>query len=209
MENTKLTFLPKLEDSIKQILNIPITDERKEVLSPLIHYIREKQDKNEAINLNFICTHNSRRSQFSQIWAKVAASYFGVEANCYSGGIEITACNERAVASLQRIGFRTISDNATENPKYEVFYSEMKAGIKAFSKLVDDLSNPASNFAAIMTCDHADENCPIISGAEIRIPVRFEDPKKFDETELEQKMYDERSLQIASEMFYVFSRAND
>jgi arsenate reductase len=207
MDNTKLTFLPKLEDSIKQILNTPITDERKEVLSPLIHYIREKQAKNEAINLNFICTHNSRRSQFSQIWAKVASGYHGIKSNCFSGGIEITAFNERAVASLQRIGFRIISDNATENPKYEVFYSEMEQGIKAFSKLVEDQSNPTSNFAAIMTCDHADENCPIISGAEIRIPVRFEDPKKFDGTELEQLMYDKRSFQIATEMFYVFSKA--
>lgn len=57
-----------------------------------------------------------------------------------------------------------------------------------------------------MTCSHADENCPFIPGAETRIPVRYEDPKEFDDTEMESEKYDERSKQIASEMFFVFSR---
>jgi arsenate reductase (thioredoxin) len=57
-----------------------------------------------------------------------------------------------------------------------------------------------------MTCSHADENCPFIPGAEARIPVRYEDPKAFDDTTEEAAQYDARSRQIASEMFFVFSR---
>jgi arsenate reductase (thioredoxin) len=63
-------------------------------------------------------------------------------------------------------------------------------------------SNP---YAAVMTCSHADENCPFIPAAEVRIPVRYEDPKQFDNTPGEADRYDQRSLQIASEMFHVFS----
>ena len=65
--------------------------------------------------------------------------------------------------------------------------------------------NPATNFAVIMTCSHADENCPFIPGAEKRISVMYEDPKLYDNSILEKKMYKERSIQIATEMKYIFS----
>ena len=55
-----------------------------------------------------------------------------------------------------------------------------------------------------MTCSQADGGCPFIAGAEKRIPITYEDPKAFDDSPLEEAKYDERSLQIASEMFYVF-----
>lgn len=56
-----------------------------------------------------------------------------------------------------------------------------------------------------MTCSQADEGCPYIAGAEKRIPVRYEDPKSSDKTPQQNEIYTQRSLQIASEMFYVFS----
>ena len=59
-----------------------------------------------------------------------------------------------------------------------------------------------------MTCDHADENCPFIPGCDVRLPIRYEDPKAFDDTPLEAEKYDERSLQIANEMFYAFKNIN-
>ena len=57
-----------------------------------------------------------------------------------------------------------------------------------------------------MTCSTADEGCPFIAGAEKRFPIRYDDPKTFDGTELMNEKYTERSLEIASEMFYVFSQ---
>lgn len=208
MQTQKLKLLPTLKSTIAKARQLNITEERIQVLNPLIEFIQFKIDQGKEINLNFICTHNSRRSQFSQIWAQTAADYFGVPANCYSGGVEVTAFNERAVESIKRSGFRVIT-KGNANPRYSVFHSEDSEPILAFSKLFDDPINKVDQFAAIMTCSHADENCPFIPGTEKRIPVRYEDPKSFDDTPEESVMYDQRSMQIASEMFYVFSKVRE
>lgn len=200
-----MNLYPTLQTHIEQAQALPISDERKAILHVLIEYIQQKADQNLEINLNFICTHNSRRSQFSQIWGKVAAAYHGIDINSYSGGVEVTAFNERAVASIKRFGFK-VSRKGEENPKYFVFFSDDEDPIVTFSKVYDDAANTPKGFAAVMTCSHADENCPFIPGAEARIPVRYEDPKAFDDTEKEAEMYDSRSMQIASEMLYVFSK---
>ncbi len=198
-------MLPKLATTIDKARELEIPEDRKEVLSVLIAYIQSKVDEGKDVHLNFICTHNSRRSQFSQIWAQTAADYFGVPAKCYSGGVEVTAFNERAVESVKRSGFR-VSSKGEINPVYSAFYSaDQDKPINAFSKLFDDPVNKADQFAAVMTCSHADENCPFIPGTEKRIAVRYEDPKAFDNTPEEAETYDERSMQIASEMCYVFS----
>ena len=194
-----------VEDFIKLALKQNIPSTRKVLLIQIIDYIKSKIDNNQEINLNFICTHNSRRSQLSQVWAKVASVYYGIEINSYSGGVEVTAFNERAIDSLVRSGFSILFENSI-NPKYEISYSENENPIIAFSKLFDDDFNKADYFAAIMTCSDADENCPLIPKAEKRIPLRYDDPKSHDDTPIESEKYDERSLQIASEMFYIFSQ---
>jgi len=205
MQTRNITLLPKLKLTVEKAKALSIPDVRKEVLHVLIDYVQSKVNSGEELVLNFICTHNSRRSQFSQIWAQTAVDYFGIPAACYSGGVEVTAFNERAVESIRRSGFR-LTKKGDDNPKYFVFHSDDAEPIVAFSKLFDDPINQANRFVAVMTCAHADENCPFIPGAENRIPVRYEDPKAFDDTAEEASKYDERSLQIASEMFYVFSQ---
>jgi arsenate reductase len=203
MKKGRVILFSKLEKSVNEL--VVLGSEREKILQVLIDYIQVKKDNKEAVNLNFICTHNSRRSQFSQIWGQTAADYYGVVTNCFSGGVEVTAFNERAVESIRRIGF-TVSATGEVNPMYKVLYGDNSNPILAFSKLYNHQSSPVDNFAAIMTCSHADENCPFIPGTEERIPVRYDDPKAFDDTEFESDKYDERSLQIASEMFYVFSK---
>lgn len=203
MQKTKL--LPPLQKLVDNLDMKSVTEERKQVLQLLIDFIQEKKDRQEEINLNFICTHNSRRSQFSQIWAQTAADFYQIDANCFSGGVEVTAFNERAVESIKRFGF-TVTKRGETNPVYSVFHSDKSDPILTYSKLYDDEANAPSGFAAVMTCSHADENCPFIPGAEARIPVRYEDPKAFDDTPDEAQKYDERSIQIATEMFYVFSQ---
>jgi arsenate reductase len=170
-------------------------------------YLLAKMKQGEEIRLNFICTHNSRRSQFSQIWAQTAAAYYGIEAFCYSGGVEVTEFNPRAVAAIQRDGFKVVQKEG-ENPVYFVFYSEEEEPIVAFSKVYDDAINAPKDFAAAMTCDHADENCPVIPGAERRFPLRFEDPKSFDGTVQEEEMYTQRSHQIGAELFFLFEKVS-
>jgi arsenate reductase len=202
---SKYTLLPELEKTLDQAQSLHISEERKEILKVLIDYIQSKIDQEKEVNLNFICTHNSRRSQFSQIWAQTAGDYFNIPVNCYSGGVEVTAFNERAVESIKRSGFK-VSSKGTDNPTYFILNSDEGKPISTFSKLFNDPINRADQFAAVMTCSHADENCPFIPGTEKRIPVRYEDPKAFDDMPEEAEKYDERSMQIASEMFYVFSK---
>ncbi len=201
-------FYPNLAETIANLPFTAISSERLQLLDEISTYLRSKMKQGEEIRLNFICTHNSRRSQFSQIWAQTAAAYYGIDANCYSGGVEVTAFNTRAVAAIQRDGFKVVKKEG-ENPVYFVFYSEDEQPIVAFSKLYDDAINAPKDFAAVMTCDHADENCPVIPGAERRFPLRFEDPKAFDDSLLEEKMYSERSRQIAAELFYLFEKVGN
>jgi len=182
-----------------------IAPERIPALNELIAYIQAKRDAKEAIHLNFICTHNSRRSQFAQVWAQVAAAHYGIPVHSYSGGVEVTAFNPRAVQSLQRFGFE-VKTPSGENPHYQLKFAETASPIVAFSKLFDDPANPTEGFAAVMTCGHADENCPFVPGCEKRIAVRYDDPKAFDDTPLETAMYDYRSFQIATELMYVFAQ---
>jgi arsenate reductase (thioredoxin) len=195
----------ELTNTIHKLDAKNIALERKKVLQPLIEYIQAKLEKSEEIKLNFICTHNSRRSQLAQIWAKTAANFHGIEISSYSGGVEVTGFNNRAVDTVKRAGFK-VQQQGDENPTYTIFYSDEVEPIVTYSKIYNDSINPKNGFAAIMTCSHADENCPFISGAEKRIPVRYDDPKEFDDTTLEVSKYDERSMQIANEMFYVFSQ---
>ena len=201
-------FYPALANTITNLPFAAISSERLQLLDEMATYLRSKMKQGEEIRLNFICTHNSRRSQFSQIWAQTAAAYYGIEANCYSGGVEVTAFNPRAVAAIKRDGFKVVKKEG-ENPVYFVFYGEDEQPIVAFSKLYDDAINAPKDFAAVMTCDHADENCPVIPGAERRFPLRFEDPKAFDDSLLEEKMYSERSRQIAAELFYLFEKVGN
>ena len=195
----------KLNASFSKIALETIPDYRKEILEVLINYIKEKNISGKKPLLNFICTHNSRRSQLSQIWAKTAADYFKISVGCFSGGTEITEFNKSAIASLKRYGFK-IKSIGEINPKFQVYYAQDSKPIIAFSKLFNDASNPSDPFAAVMTCDHADENCPFIPYSEIRISIPYNDPKAYDKTALEVKKYDERTLQIASEMIYVFKK---
>ncbi|ASE61200.1 protein-tyrosine-phosphatase [Chryseobacterium indologenes] len=183
-----------------------ITHDRKIVLQPLIEFIQGKIDRQVDVNLNFICTHNSRRSHLSQIWAQTAAKYYQIpNVYCYSGGTEETALYPKIAETLNDQGFTIFKISNTDNPVYAVKYSDNDLPIIGFSKKYDNPFNPISDFAAIMTCSQADSGCPFIAGAEKRIPVTFEDPKVSDNTPEETKVYASRSLEIAAELFYVFS----
>ncbi len=186
-----------------------INEERKATLQPLIDFIQHKIKSKEPININFICTHNSRRSHLSQIWAQVAAAHFQIpNVYCYSGGTEETTLFPKVAETLTNQGFSIFKIADTQNPVYAIKYSDNTLPVIGFSKKYDSPFNPISAFAAVMTCSQADGGCPFIAGAEKRIPITFEDPKISDNTAEQSKVYAERSLQIATEMFYVFSQIN-
>lgn len=199
----------KLSKYIEEILIKEINEERKVILQPLIDFIQEKVKDQKPIDINFICTHNSRRSYLAQVWAQTAAAHFSIpNVNCYSGGTETTALFPKVIETLSNAGFESWKLSENENPVYAIKYSENALPIMGFSKKYDDVFNPVSDFAAIMTCSQADGGCPFIPGAEKRIPITFEDPKIADNTPDQNEIYEERSLQIAAEIFYVFSKIN-
>jgi arsenate reductase len=184
-----------------------ISAERKEILKPLAEYIKTKKTNNKTVHLNFICTHNSRRSHLCQIWAQTMAYHFGIkDVYCYSGGTEATALFPKVAETLTNQGFQINKLSETENPVYAVKYAENEAPIVCFSKTYDNPFNPKDKFGAIMTCNNADEGCPFVLGAEARFPIKYDDPKAFDQTDLQNEKYAERSLEIAQEMWWVFSQ---
>ena len=135
------------------------------------------------------------------------ANYFNIKnVFCYSGGTEAKALFPMVVETLQKSGFQISKISQNENPVYSIKYTDNEHPIIGFSKKLDDDFNPKSEFVAIMTCDSANEACPFVPGAEKRIPITFEDPKAFDNTPQQVEKYIERSLQIATEMKYVFSK---
>lgn len=207
MTSTKTNLFPEIENVIN-ILNFgSISEERKIILQPLVDFIQGKASNGQQIRLNLICTHNSRRSHLSQVWAQTAAAHYGIKnVLCYSGGTEATAMFPMAAKTLEKQGFQIKTIAEGNNPVYAIKYAENEQPIIGFSKTFDDDFNPKSEFAAILTCSSADQGCPFIAGAEVRIPITFEDPKAFDNTPQQAEKYEERSVQIATEMFYVFSQ---
>ena len=173
----------------------------------MTEYVAQKAKAHQNIKLNFICTHNSRRSHISQVWAQTAAHYFGIDnVETYSGGTEATAFNPRAVKAMKDAGFDISIKKEGTNPVYEARYTSDSPGLILFSKTYDDAFNPKSDFAAIMTCSHADENCPLVIGATKRIALTYNDPKDFDGTPQEAEKYKERVDEIGREILYAFSQ---
>jgi arsenate reductase (thioredoxin) len=200
------SMFEKLSKIISFIDQNSISEERKMILNPLAAYINRKIASNEEVRLNFICTHNSRRSHLSQIWAQTMAFHFGIKnIFCYSGGTEATAMFPKVVETLTKQGFEIQKLSTDENPVYAVKYDENQHPIICFSKTYSNDFNPKNNFAAVMTCSNADVGCPMVFGAEVRFAVKYEDPKLFDGTDFMNQKYEERSQEIANEMYYVFS----
>ena len=182
-----------------------ISEDRKQLLQKISHFIQTKKDSDQPINLVYVCTHNSRRSHFGQVWAAVAANYFGIKnVHAFSGGTEATTFNPNAINALRKIGFDVMVDGQTINPTYTVKFAE-EANTTCFSKVYNHPTNPKQNFAAIMTCSDAEQNCPFIPGVELRIGTTYNDPKAFDNTPQQDAAYTERATQIALECLFVFS----
>ena len=207
MTATKTILFPEIESIIADFNFESIATTRKIILQPLIDFIQNKVSNQQEIRLNFICTHNSRRSHLSQIWTQTAAAHFNIKnVFCYSGGTESTALFPVVAKTLVQHGFKIKTIATGNNPIYTIKYGENEHPIIGFSKTYDDEFNPQSQFAAILSCSQADDGCPYIAGAENRFAITFEDPKAFDDIQQQYQKYQERSLQIATEMCYVFSQ---
>lgn len=185
---------------------ISISEDRTKLLLKIAETIAKEYAINESVNLNFICTHNSRRSQLAQVWSFYAAHYFNLNINAFSGGTEVTAFYRKTVKTLQKVGFLfQLSDFSHQNPKYQISFDGATKTILGFSKLY---SNPINKepYMAITTCNDADKNCPFIPGANYRFALPFADPKHSDGTPDQEKVYLQANAQIASEIYLIFDK---
>lgn len=200
----KKTIKQTCEKLSKEFNVIP--ESRRDILQKIASFVQVQHDSNREIKLVYVCTHNSRRSHFGQVWGKVAAEYYEIpNVATFSAGTEATAMHPNTVNALRDIGFDISSDGDTNNPNYSIGFDDEKKPILCFSKTIDHDSNPKIDFAAIMTCSEAEENCPFVPGASLRVSTTYEDPKEFDGTSQQNEKYIERSLQIARENLYIFS----
>lgn len=183
---------------------------RKARLDSMAEAIARRRAGGKTVYLIFICTHNSRRSQMAQCWAAAVTAYFGLDVEAYSGGTEVTAFHPNAVSALQKAGFEIEREDpeAVENPVYAVSFADQAGPKRSFSKLYSDPVNPDHDFIAVMTCSEAEEACPFIPGADVRVSLPFEDPKRFDGSPEAPMRYEECSLRIARDLFYVFDKIN-
>lgn len=206
-----MAFLePVIDQLIDQLIadEHMIPEERFDVLDSLIQQIRKDQKNSKAVRLNFICTHNSRRSQIAQIWAHTAAAAFQIpHVASYSGGTEATSFHPSAIRAMRTVGFKISpveKHPESPNPHHNVIIGTGLPSLICFSKRFEDAIPPDTPFTAVMTCSEADQNCPLVPGARARIPLTFEDPKKFDGTDQEQEAYLKTVIEIGRELIRVF-----
>ena len=195
--STKNFFL----NSSKKIV---LLENRKEILLKIAEVIAFEYSKKAVVNLNFICTHNSRRSQLGQIWSFFAANYFKLNINAFSGGTEVTAFHRNTVITLQKVGFDFQLENFShQNPTYLISFEATNKSVLGFSKLFDNPIN-IEPFIAITTCNNADKNCPFLPSVNHRFHLPFIDPKAYDGTEKQEETYLKTNQQIAAEIYFIF-----
>ena len=193
---------------INFILNIDVSNiskSRKDSLNDIIKEIKKNTLQHKASRLIFICTHNSRRSIFSEVWSQTFIKYYNLN-NIYtfSGGTEVSKVYSGVINTLIKNGFKITNNKNQYNPTYSIYYGKQNFNIKVKSKLYSSSLNPTSNLIAIMNCSSAEKSCPFIPGASARIYLPFDDPKESDGSQIEVENYRNTNLEIASSMKYLF-----
>ena len=105
------------------------------------------------MNILFLCTGNSCRSQIAEGWARYLG---GSGITVQSAGIEEHGKNPRAIAVMQEAGIDISQQEST--------------------RLTDDMLAAAD--VLVTVCGHADENCPAVPAGIKKIHWPLEDPAK-------------------------------
>jgi len=108
------------------------------------------------MNLLFLCTGNSCRSQMAEGWARhfASKSISPLELEVRSAGLEARGLNPRAVQAMTR------------------------QGVDISQQTSDVLSNDLIDWAdmVVTVCAHADTNCPLLPARIVRRHLPFADP---------------------------------
>ncbi len=216
MPHTHTTLFPAIRTYCQGLLADPhhgLSPGQQSVAQQVAAWVHQRRDARLPAELIVVCTGNSRRSCLGSTLGNIAAALSGDSGvRFFSGGTAPTAFNPRTIRALREIGVQVDdggdlapSDSSGEsNPRYQVRWGAGDSGlITEFSKRYDDPSNPQHDYCAIMVCTDADENCPVVLGASLRVSMPFEDPKEFDGQPSEASAYAERRDQIARAMLMI------
>lgn len=197
--------MPDLLNYLNALDDGRIDSERKTILAQMANNLSTILKNEGNINLNFICTHNSRRSIFCQVWAHCAAQFYGkYNINLYSGGTKKSTVPAIVLNTLKDAGFRIAKNrNPSKGHILDVWGNELLL----YAKMYNSEENP-KDYIAVMNCEEAAQYCPFIPEAKKRINLTYLDPKTADGTDQEQQVYFDTCMGIANEMFYLFSKIN-
>lgn len=112
------------------------------------------------MNILFLCTGNSCRSQMAEGFAR---RFGNGRWTVMSAGLEAHGLNPRAVAAMREISIDISQQQST----------------------VVDAAMIAAADIIVTVCDHAQEHCPIVPGHVRQLHWSFEDPAKAVGTEVE------------------------
>ena len=181
-----------------------IEEERKQNLLQIAEVISRSLKKGNDVNIMAICTHNSRRSQLMEVWIRVGCIFLNrSDIRSFSGGTEATAFNPRMVHALKSKGFPLITIEEGENPHFVLDLDTPTSNQRLFSKKYSHTFNPQKDYIALMVCDHADQNCPIVFGASERLALKYKDPKEYDDTPNEEQAYLDKVDEIGREVLFL------
>jgi arsenate reductase len=215
-----LTLFPSIAANLETLERRPadFSDVRDRTLDQLATWVADETKEGRTVQIIFVCTGNSRRSILGSTLGNIAAARYGFSnVRCFSGGTEPTAFNARTIVTLQDIGVQIFPLGQLApagifgelNPIYRVRWGDSElAETTEFSKRFDDSANPQAGFLAIMVCDEAAENCPVVRGARLRIALPFDDPKVADGQKEERATYASRRDEIGRTMLEIFRRAS-
>lgn len=109
--------------------------------------------KTESINILFLCTGNSCRSQMAEGWLRVIG---GDQFEVQSAGIEAHGKNPRAVAAMKEVDV-------------DISGQESKILSDAMLRQAD---------VVVTVCGHADEQCPVLPPGVVKVHWPLTDPAK-------------------------------
>jgi len=194
-----------VKDFHKEFRNI--SEERRYRLNEIASYVRQQKKQNQIAQLLFITTNQSTIGQMAQIWAETAAFYYGLNnVTTFSGGLHPDTISEKMIFALERAGYIVYTTELSGGVVYKVKYSYNLKPIIVFPKKINHKKNPDGQFMAIIIEPNANANLTEVKGAQKRLSIYYDDPQGYEGVPEEEKIYNERSRQIALEMFYVFSQ---
>ena len=184
----------KLDSYIQKIENFKPVKEEEEIIFNTINklnsYLKLCRD------IVFVCTHNSRRSIYCEVWGKIIANKYSKNINFYSAGTKKTSVYGEVIKSFSRLGIKSKGNI--------IQYKEKSILLK--SKTLEEIQ--LDKFICIFTCSKAERSCPIDTRSVVNIPLLFDDPKKFDGLKNERIEYQKTCSQIAEKINFILKRIN-